>query len=127
MNQESYNWYRPDGFRSGKDTDRQRNTSHISDTNPSESSSLQIHTDSKHTSFFRLKSVFLIFFSIVVVFALIAGTAILGRNTDSSPSTSSLSPDSDTLEDNPTEEPQEKKDYSDFFEKVYGDTLDRVL
>lgn len=122
MNQEPYNWYRPDGFRPEEDAGRQHTTSQISDTNPSESS-CQIHTDSKHTSFFQLKPVLLILLGIAVLFALIAGTAILSRNTDaSSPSTSSLPPDSDTLEDNPNEENPDKKDYSDFFEKVYGDS-----
>ena len=75
MNQDTYNWYRPDGFRSEEDADRHYTTSQIPDTNLSESR-CQTHTDSKHTSSFRLKPVLCTLLGIVVIFALIAVTAI---------------------------------------------------
>ncbi len=121
MNQDVYNWYRPEGFRPEAYPDRSHTISQISDTTPSESCG-QTHIDSKHTPFFRLKSVLCVLLGIVVIVALIAITAIWGRNADSSPSTSSLLPDSDTLQEDPERDSSGKENYRNFLEQLYPDS-----
>lgn len=118
MHQDSYHWYRPEGF--GSDSNTDPHSTSFSDTNLPESLSCT-RTRSGHIPFFfsqhKLACVLL---GIVLILALLAWVSTLGHGADSPPFTSSLLPNSGSSWDDAANGGSFENDYKLFFDRLYG-------